>query len=98
MINPSGAEKSLIDETKDLLKRGYDKSLKSMQSIGYKQALDYLDDLLDERELEDVMNRETKRLARKQITWFGADKAIQWYHPKNDFQPIIESIKKYLKL
>ena len=88
-------ENGFINEVKSLLKIGYNKKLKSMNSIGYKQICSYLSNeiLLDEA-VEDI-KKETRRYAKRQLTWFRKDKDIKWFSPL-DFINIKKKIKAHI--
>ena len=63
-------EKGLIDEVKNLLNMGYSKDLVSMQGIGYKEIIKYLDGEYTYDEAIEVIKRDSRRYAKRQITWF----------------------------
>jgi len=68
----------LVDEVKTLLEKGYSENLNSMQAIGYKETITYLK---RERGLEatvELVKRNTRRLAKRQLSWFRGDKRIRW--------------------
>lgn len=60
----------LIEEVDRLLKKGYAPSLQSMQGIGYKEVVGYLQGEYDKEQMEEVLKRNTHHLAKKQRTWF----------------------------
>ncbi len=75
-------EQGFIDEVAGLLKRGLSPELKPLQSIGYRHIISYL---LREKELEqatDEMKRDTRRYAKRQITWFKKEPGIRWFNPE----------------
>ena len=74
-------KEGLIDEVKDLLSRGYDPQLKSMQSIGYRHVTDYLQGRVSLEETRRLFSRDTRRYAKRQLTWFRADPEIRWLTP-----------------
>ena len=74
-------EAGLVEEVKALLKMGYPASLKSMQSIGYRHVVDFLEERLPWGECVRTLQRDTRRFAKRQFTWFGADKQIHWFRP-----------------
>ena len=74
-------EAGLVDEVKTLLDMGYRPDLKSMQSIGYRHVVEYLQDKSPWHECVRTLKRDTRRFAKRQFTWFGADQQIQWYAP-----------------
>ena len=72
----------LVDEVKNLLGRGYSGDLKSMQSIGYRHMVDFIEGHLPWDECLRTLKRDTRRFAKRQFTWFNADSQIQWYKPE----------------
>ncbi|MCK5237415.1 MAG: tRNA (adenosine(37)-N6)-dimethylallyltransferase MiaA, partial [Deltaproteobacteria bacterium] len=86
----------LLREVESLFDRGYDASLKSMNSLGYKEMAGHINGAL---ELDDAISNiklNTKRYAKRQFTWFGNDKDYKWFDigEKTD---IITRIKEYYK-
>ena len=70
-----------LDEVKALLNRGYSAHLKSMQSIGYRHMINYLEGRLNWEECVRTLKRDHRRYAKRQLTWFGADSEIVWKEP-----------------
>jgi len=70
-----------VDEVRNLLARGYAGDLKSMQSIGYRHMIDYIEDRLSWEECTRTLKRDHRRYAKRQLTWFGADPEIIWEKP-----------------
>jgi len=66
----------LIEEVEDLVKKGYTKGLTSMQGIGYKEVLDYYYGMATLPEMVDTIKRNTRRYAKRQITWFKRNAGI----------------------
>jgi tRNA dimethylallyltransferase len=75
-------EAGLVAEVRGLLDRGYSEKLKSMQSLGYKQIIAFVQGRCALDEALAQMNRETWRYAKRQMTWFAADREIVWYSPR----------------
>jgi tRNA dimethylallyltransferase len=76
-------EVGLIDETSALIERGYSPELRSMNSLGYRHAAGFLN---KEYNLEVMMSRlkqDTRRYAKRQLTWFRADHEMIWADPEN---------------
>jgi len=71
-------ENGLIDEVRKLLDMGYDKNLPSLQAIGYKEIISYIDGELKLEEAIDLLKRNTRRFAKRQLTWFRRDDRIMW--------------------
>jgi len=71
-------EAGLLDEVKTLIARGYDKNLPAMQGFGYKELIEYLDGKHDLDTAVNVLKRNTRRYAKRQLTWFRNDSRIKW--------------------
>lgn len=71
-------EEGLIDEVKMLLEMGYNKDLNSMKGIGYKEIIKYLEGELSLEEAIELLKRNTRRYAKRQLTWFRRNKKIRW--------------------
>lgn len=71
-------ENGLLDEVRSLTERGYRKTLNSMKGIGYKEVMDYLRGFMTYAELTEAVKRESRRYAKRQLTWFKKDKRIIW--------------------
>ena len=63
-------EKGWVDEVKTLLKKGYSPDCHPMDSLGYRQILDYLEGKLNYTEMVDLINLRTRQYARRQMKWF----------------------------
>lgn len=72
-------EEGLIEEVKDLIEKGYNKDLISMQAIGYKEIIRYLEGEVSFEEAVYILKRDTRHFAKRQLTWFRRDQRIQWY-------------------
>ncbi|HUV50791.1 MAG TPA: tRNA (adenosine(37)-N6)-dimethylallyltransferase MiaA [Anaerolineae bacterium] len=85
----------LVDEVKWLLDKGYSENLKSMQSIGYRHITDYIKGRLSWDEALSTLKRDTRRYAKRQMTWFKADSRVAWKKPEQ-LEDIIRLVKKFL--
>ena len=74
----------LIDEVKTLKEMGYHKGMVSMQGLGYKEILSYLDGTWSLEEAIYVLKRDTRHFAKRQITWFKRERQVEWFD-KQDF-------------
>lgn len=83
------------DEVKRLLEMGYSKNLKSMQSIGYRHIVEFLDGNAAWDETVRTMKRDTRRYAKRQLTWFGADSEVVWTRP-DDLENILNMAHRFL--
>jgi len=95
-------ESGLVDEVKSLLERGYTKNLVSMQGLGYKEIIAYLEGSYTLEEAVYVLKRDTRRFAKRQITWFKRERRIQWlniekFEHRNDLAEwLVSDIEKKL--
>ena len=78
-------EMGLLNEVEILKEKGYDKSLVSMQGLGYKEILDYFSGDLTLEEAIYILKRDTRHFAKRQITWFKREKEVIWIQ-KEDYQ------------
>lgn len=69
----------LIEEVKNLLKAGVKPTNTSMQAIGYKQVIEYLSKKRSLEETIAIIKRDTRRFAKRQLTWFKRDNRIKWF-------------------
>jgi len=91
------AEQGLLDEVKLLLAMGYAKELKSMQSIGYRHMINFLDNKWTWEQTLELLARDTRHYAKRQFTWFNNDKEISWYDVRQQ-DTILKEIKRFLLL
>jgi len=70
-----------LKEVRFLLNQGYGEDHKSMQSIGYRHMAGYINGRLTWGEAVTTMKRDTRRYAKRQMTWFRADTEINWFEP-----------------
>jgi len=89
-------EAGLIDEVEDLLDKGYSFELKALQSVGYRQAGLFLQGQMTLPQALSVMKRETRRLAKRQLTWFRGDKEMRWFHPEAERGKIRRLAEEFL--
>ena len=69
----------LVEEAKKLLSMGFKKDMISMQGIGYKEILKYLDGEYTYEEAIEIIKRDSRRYAKRQITWFKRYKTAKWF-------------------
>ena len=71
----------LLEEVQYLLGRGYAPGLPALQGIGYRQFVDVALGRLDSDTALELMQRETVRYAKRQVTWFAREPDITWIGP-----------------
>jgi tRNA dimethylallyltransferase len=90
-------EDGLIDEVKRLREMGYTSNLKPMQSIGYKETNQFLDGDIDFDRAVELIKRDTKRFAKRQMTWLKKDSEIKWFESDSDNEQILNLAGKFFE-
>ena len=67
----------LMDEVQKLAGMGYDRHLNALNTVGYKEVFDYLEGTVNRETMIELIKRNTRRFAKRQVTWFKADKRIR---------------------
>lgn len=84
-------EQGLIDEVRNVIEK-YDKFPTAMQGLGYKEVVEYFDGKLTKQEMIDKIKQETRRYAKRQLTWFRKNKNIVWIDGLDDRNKNIDII------
>lgn len=71
-------EQGLVEEVRNLKKMGCHRGMVSMQGLGYKEILDYLEEELTLDEAIYIIKRETRHFAKRQLTWFKRERDVIW--------------------
>ena len=89
-------EAGFAEEVKRLLEMNYPAGLKSMQSIGYRHMVEYVAGRVPLDETVKTLKQDTRRFAKRQMTWFNADLEIVWIKPDqvNDIKMLVGSFLK----
>jgi tRNA dimethylallyltransferase len=82
-------ENGLVEEVRELLQF---RNLNGLQTVGYSEIFDYLHAKISLKEAVELIKKNTRQYAKRQVTWFKKDKEIKWFQP-----PGLEEIKNYLK-
>ena len=93
-------ENGLIQEVKELLNSGCNKDMVSMQGIGYKEVVEYLEGKLSLDETKELIKKNTRHFAKRQLTWFRREKEVNMININEfnyDKQLILENILNILK-
>lgn len=85
----------LVNEYKSLINLGYDKNLNSLNTVGYKESRGYLDGNYSEIEALEEFKKNTRRFAKRQLTWFRKNKDINWLEGKSENK--LEQIKNIIQ-
>ncbi|EEG78545.1 tRNA (adenosine(37)-N6)-dimethylallyltransferase MiaA [Dethiobacter alkaliphilus] len=86
----------LVDEVRNLLNEGVPPAAKSLQSLGYKQIVAYLTGQISLEEAIRLIKRDTRRFAKRQLTWFRRDEDLIWLdmHALGNYQAAAQKISK----
>ena len=94
-------EEGLVEEVTALQERGYTRGMVSMQGLGYKEIFAYLDGECTLEEAKEIIKRDTRHFAKRQITWFKRERDVIWIN-KQEYgyqeEKILERILKELKV
>ncbi|MED9965510.1 MAG: tRNA (adenosine(37)-N6)-dimethylallyltransferase MiaA [Blautia sp.] len=77
-------EEGLVDEVRRLKEMGYHKGMVSMQGLGYKEILSYLEGEYPLEEAVRILKRDTRHFAKRQLTWFRREPEVIWVN-KDEF-------------
>lgn len=91
-------EQGFVDEVKNILSKGYDKNLNSLNTVGYKEIIQFLEKEISLDRAVELIKRNTRHYAKRQLTWFRKDKRIQWFDVSdiNQIDKIVYEIVKSL--
>ena len=93
-------ELGLVDEVQKLADMGCTRDMVSMQGLGYKEILDYLDGRCSLEEAVYILKRDTRHFAKRQLTWFKRERNVRWLNLPdfgNDSGKILEHILEETK-
>jgi tRNA dimethylallyltransferase len=88
-------ENGFLQEVEGLIEMGYGPELKPMQSLGYKQLVQFLLKEIGWEEAIRQVIRDTRHYAKRQLTWFKADPEVHWWDESTDRQKIFLEIKSF---
>lgn len=88
-------EKGWIEEVKNLLEKGYSIELKPFKAIGYKYIIYYLQGRLSLEKAIELIQRDTRRYAKRQLTWFKKEPDVYWFS-SDEKEKILNFLKEKL--
>ncbi|MBS6706593.1 MAG: tRNA (adenosine(37)-N6)-dimethylallyltransferase MiaA [Lachnospiraceae bacterium] len=91
-------EQGLVEEVRCLKEHGYDRSLVSMQGLGYKELFPYLDGTCSLEEAVEIIKRDTRHFAKRQITWFKREPDVIWLNQQEFGYDKEKILKRMLEL
>lgn len=87
-------EKGLVEEAEQLLLY---RECNALQSVGYEELFDYFDNKITLPKAIELIKRNTRRYAKRQMTWFKKDKRIKWFSPEKK-EDILEYIQNKVRI
>ena len=93
-------EQGLVEEVAALKARGCTREMVSMQGLGYKEILDYLDGKDSLEEAVTILKRDTRHFAKRQLTWFRRERDVNWIQKEEfgyDEEKILQAMLAILK-
>ena len=85
-------ENGLIEEVKNLLARYPNRDNISYKAIGYKEVIKYVDKKISLDEMKENLKKNSRRFAKRQFTWFNADKRIKWFDVNENKDDLISKV------
>lgn len=85
-------ESGLFHEARELMEF---RDLNALQTVGYTEIFRHYDGVYDHQEAVRLLKRNSRRYAKRQLTWFKKDPEIMWFHPQN-LEGIKQQVEKYL--
>ena len=89
-------EAGLLEEVKALVEKGYPLDLRPLRSVGYRHIGLFLKGQVSLGQALFLMKRDTRRLAKRQLTWFRIDNEIRWFHPEEQRDEVVEAARSFL--
>ncbi|MEW5806767.1 MAG: tRNA (adenosine(37)-N6)-dimethylallyltransferase MiaA [Acidobacteriota bacterium] len=87
----------LVEEVRSLLESGVDPECKAFNAVGYRETVSYLRGEIDRDKMIALVKRNTKRFAKRQMTWFRKEENIQWFFYENDVSETSAEILDFIK-
>ncbi|MDD3655553.1 MAG: tRNA (adenosine(37)-N6)-dimethylallyltransferase MiaA [Atribacterota bacterium] len=91
-------ENGLIDETKELINKYNNINMNAMQGLGYKQIVDYLQGEKSQEESIEIIKKETRHFAKRQLSWFKNQIEIDYWINLDDYSDIQQCITEIVEI
>ncbi|MGO9137678.1 MAG: tRNA (adenosine(37)-N6)-dimethylallyltransferase MiaA [Syntrophales bacterium] len=88
-------EDGIVEEVERLFSSGYRENLKPLQALGYKHIVRLIKGSCNLTDATRMIKRDTRHFAKRQMTWFGRDKEIEWFAP-SDIETVRRRIDQFL--
>lgn len=89
----------LIDEVKGILAAGYARSLNSLQTVGYREVFEFLDGRTTYLRMAELIKQNSRRYAKRQLTWFRRDPRITWFtlQDESEYPALAQRIARFFR-
>ena len=85
-------EQGLLEEVRSVYPH---RELNSLNTVGYKELFQFLDGNISLEEAVEIIKKNTRNFAKRQLTWFRKDDSTKWYTPENSIEEIIQDLAIY---
>jgi tRNA dimethylallyltransferase len=85
-----------VQEVENILTKGYDKNLNSLNTVGYKEIIEYFEGEISFDRAVELIKRNTRHYAKRQMTWFRKDNRIKWFDI-NDLSELDQIAEKIIQ-
>lgn len=89
-------DQGLLDEIRGLLASGVPQAAHPFSGLVYRQALEHLNGIRDERATRELIVRENRRYARRQLIWFRKEPNLRWFHAAGEREETLEEVARAL--
>jgi tRNA dimethylallyltransferase len=87
----------LVEEVRELLANGIPPSAKPFEAIGYRHVITNIDSCIPQEETIRIIQRDTRRYAKRQMTWFRKQSEVTWFDGPGDNEEIMNKVHQFLK-
>jgi len=87
----------LVEEVRELLAKGIPPSAKPFEAIGYRHVITNVDSCIPQDETIRIIQRDTRRYAKRQMTWFRKQSEVTWFDGPGDNEEIMNKVHQFLK-
>ena len=87
----------LVEEVRELLAKGIPPSAKPFEAIGYRHVITNIDSCIPQDETIRIIQRDTRRYAKRQMTWFRKQSEVTWFDGPGDNEEIMNKVHQFLK-
>lgn len=88
--------RGLIEEVQGLMNKGYSRTINALNTVGYKEVFQFFEGTLTRGEMARLIKQNTRHYAKRQLTWFRADKRVRWIpvNQESDWNEIADLVQK----